>query len=41
MEHYERARTAQRTDDWATYGTEMKKLGELLQRLNLQRPPPR
>src|SRR5687767_1915665 len=27
---YERARAAQRAEDWATYGTEMRKLGELL-----------
>jgi uncharacterized membrane protein (UPF0182 family) len=36
-EHYERARAAQRTDDWATYGTEMRRLGEVLQRLGRER----
>lgn len=30
---YERARNAQRNDDWATYGEAMKRLGEVLQRL--------
>jgi uncharacterized membrane protein (UPF0182 family) len=35
---YERARSAQRAEDWATYGTEMRKLGELLRRLNASRP---
>jgi HAD superfamily hydrolase (TIGR01484 family) len=35
---YERARSAQRAEDWATYGTEMRKLGELLRRLNATRP---
>ena len=35
---YERARAAQRGEDWATYGAEMKKLGELLRRLNSARP---
>lgn len=30
---YERARNAQRNDDWATYGDAMKRLGEVLQRL--------
>jgi uncharacterized protein len=32
-EHYERARSAQRSDDWARYGEEMRKLGEALERL--------
>jgi uncharacterized membrane protein (UPF0182 family) len=32
-EHYDRARAAQRADDWATYGVEMKRLGEVLERL--------
>jgi uncharacterized membrane protein (UPF0182 family) len=31
---YERARAAQRADDWATYGTEMRRLGDLLRRLS-------
>src|SRR6185436_6558672 len=30
---YERARAAQRAEDWATYGAEMKKLGDILRRL--------
>jgi uncharacterized membrane protein (UPF0182 family) len=33
-EVYERARAAQRAEDWATYGNEMRRLGELLRRLN-------
>jgi uncharacterized protein len=32
-EHYDRARAAQRNEDWATYGDEMKKLGEVLRQL--------
>ena len=32
-EHYDRARAAQRADDWATYGEEMRRLGEVLRRL--------
>lgn len=32
-QHYERARAAQRADDWATYGREMQLLGEVLKRL--------
>jgi len=36
-DHYERARAAQRADDWATYGTEMKRLGEVLRQLGAQR----
>jgi hypothetical protein len=32
-QHYERARAAQRADDWATYGAEMRRLGEVLRRL--------
>lgn len=34
LQRYERARAAQRADDWATYGAEMKELGELLRKLN-------
>ncbi|NUQ21832.1 MAG: UPF0182 family protein [Gemmatimonadaceae bacterium] len=37
LEHYDRARAAQRADDWATYGEEMKKLGEVLRELGQQR----
>jgi uncharacterized protein len=33
QEHYDRARAAQRADDWATYGAEMRRLGEVLRRL--------
>jgi hypothetical protein len=36
-EHYERARAAQRADDWATYGEEMRLLGEVLRRLRAPR----
>jgi len=32
-EHYDRARAAQRADDWATYGAEMRRLGEVLRQL--------
>ena len=39
MQHYERARAAQRAEDWAAYGAEMRRLGEVLRRLNA--PPPR
>ena len=39
-DHYERARAAQRADDWATYGTEMKRLGEVLRQLGAQRNAP-
>jgi hypothetical protein len=30
---YDKARTALRNEDWATYGAEMKRLGDLLRRL--------
>jgi uncharacterized membrane protein (UPF0182 family) len=36
LEHYERARAAQRADDWATYGEEMRKLGEVLREIEQQ-----
>jgi uncharacterized membrane protein (UPF0182 family) len=36
-EHFERARAAQRGDDWATYGAEMRRLGEVLRQLGAQR----
>lgn len=39
LEHYERARAAQRADDWATYGDEMKKLGEVLREIERQPAP--
>ena len=38
-EHYDRARAAQRADDWATYGAEMKRLGEVLRQLEATRAP--
>src|SRR4051812_30467887 len=31
--HFDRARAAQRSDDWATYGEEMKKLQDVLRRM--------
>jgi uncharacterized membrane protein (UPF0182 family) len=34
-EHYEAAMAAQRTGDWARYGTEMRRVGELLRRLRV------
>jgi uncharacterized membrane protein (UPF0182 family) len=36
VSHYERARAAQRADDWATYGEEMRLLGEALRQLDLR-----
>lgn len=39
-QHYERARAAQRADDWATYGAEMQRLGEVLRRLRETRGTP-
>lgn len=36
-QHFERARAAQRADDWATYGAEMRKLGEALRQLSAGR----
>jgi len=36
-EHYDRARAAQRSDDWATYGEEMRRLGEVLRQLDATR----
>ena len=35
---YDRARSALRADDFATYGAEMKRLGDLLRQLNARRP---
>jgi hypothetical protein len=40
LEHYDRARAAQRADDWATYGTEIQRLGEVLRRLREMRDTP-
>jgi uncharacterized membrane protein (UPF0182 family) len=33
QDHFDRARAAQRADDWATYGDEMKKLADVLRRM--------
>ncbi|MBI4501711.1 MAG: UPF0182 family protein [Gemmatimonadetes bacterium] len=33
VDHYDRAIAAQRIGDWATYGTEMRQVGELLKRI--------
>jgi uncharacterized membrane protein (UPF0182 family) len=35
LEHYERARAAQRAEDWATYGEEMRRLGEVLREMGM------
>jgi uncharacterized membrane protein (UPF0182 family) len=35
---YDRARAAQRAEDWAAYGVEMRRLGDLLRRLNASSP---
>ena len=40
VELYDRARAAQRSDDWTAYGTAMRQLGDLLRRLNAG-PAPR
>ena len=37
--HFDRARAAQRSDDWATYGAEMRRLGEVLRQLEASRAP--
>jgi uncharacterized protein len=39
LQHYERARAAQRADDWAAYGAEMQRLGDVLRRLRELRVP--
>ena len=39
VQHYDAARAAQRADDWATYGREMQRLGEVLKRLRDAGPP--
>jgi uncharacterized membrane protein (UPF0182 family) len=36
---YDRARAAQRNDDWTAYGAAMRQLGDLLRRLNAERVP--
>ncbi len=33
LDHYEKARAAQRADNWAAYGEEMRKLGDVLKQL--------
>ncbi|HEU4995625.1 MAG TPA: UPF0182 family protein [Gemmatimonadaceae bacterium] len=38
---YEKARAAQRADDWATYGAEMRRLGDILRRLGSAGTTPR
>ena len=39
MDLYDRARAAQRADDWAAYGNAMRQLGDVLRRLNAERAP--
>ena len=38
-DHYDRARAAQRADDWARYGEEMRRLGEVLREMEAARRP--
>jgi uncharacterized protein len=40
-DHYERALAAQRSGDWAAYGTELRRLGELLRQEDAATEPPR
>ncbi|MBA3891933.1 MAG: UPF0182 family protein, partial [Gemmatimonadaceae bacterium] len=40
LDHFERARAAQRNDDWTTYGAEMRRLGEVLRELEAARGGP-
>ena len=37
-DHYRRAIEAQRRGDWALYGEELKKLGEVLERMSSSQP---
>jgi uncharacterized membrane protein (UPF0182 family) len=37
LDHYEKARAAQRADNWGTYGEEMRKLGDVLKQLEAAR----
>jgi uncharacterized membrane protein (UPF0182 family) len=37
LDHYEKARAAQRSDNWAAYGEEMRKLGDVLRQLEQAR----
>ena len=39
VELYDRARAAQRNDDWTAYGTAMRQLGDVLRRLSTGRTP--
>ena len=36
-DHFERAKAAQKADDWTTYGTEMRRLGEVLRKAEAER----
>jgi uncharacterized membrane protein (UPF0182 family) len=38
QQHYDRAITAQRAGDWATYGREIEELGKVLKQLRVGRP---
>ena len=38
QQHYDRAMTAQRAGDWATYGREIEELGKVLKQLRIGRP---
>jgi uncharacterized membrane protein (UPF0182 family) len=40
-DHYDRAIAAQRSGDWATYGTELRRLGELLRQEDAATEQPR
>jgi uncharacterized membrane protein (UPF0182 family) len=37
LDHYEKARAAQRSDNWGAYGEEMRKLGDVLKQLEAAR----
>ena len=37
-DHYRRAIEAQRSGDWALYGEEIRKLGDVLERMSSRRP---
>jgi uncharacterized membrane protein (UPF0182 family) len=37
QDHYDRAISAQKAGDWATYGDEIRKLGEILRQINAPR----
>jgi hypothetical protein len=40
QEHYQRAIEAQKAGNWAQYGEELKRLGDVLSRMRAQPPPP-